>query len=73
MGLNMQYAKGQRVVIKPSSIEVQDLFPVANWIKKAIAVTLLESCLKGSIDQVKVKLNDGTQRLIYGYNVDRLA
>jgi len=67
------YAKGQRVVVKPTSVEAQQEYPAARWLKEPATVALLESCLKGAVDVVGVQLKDGTRKSVYGFNIDRIS
>ncbi len=69
----MTYAKGQRVVVKPTSEEVQKEYPVTNWLKEPTTVSLLEECPKGSVDVVGVQLAGGTRKSVYGFNIDRIS
>lgn len=69
----MEYSKGQRVVVKPTAPGVRDSYPAANWLREPSPVTLLEGCLKGTLDVVDVQLEDGTRESVYAFNIDSIC
>lgn len=69
----MEYAKGQRVVVKPTPSGIRESYPAANWIEAPTTVTLLEGCEKGALDVVDVELKDGTQDSVYAFSIDRIV
>ena len=61
--VNLQ--KGSRVVIGPCGTHA----PAAKWIKNEQVVTLLEDAITGTWDVFDVRLEDGTEESIYGFNI----
>lgn len=68
----MIFAEGQVLIVKPTVEEVREKYPEADWIEQPVKVMLLQRCLFGQIDPVKVSVN-GTEKSIYSFNIDRIS
>ena len=63
-------SQGTKVNLVPTPLVNRVTFPEANWLKKSMTATLCQDVVPGTMDVIKVELENGTTKPVYGFNIE---